>query len=218
MKITNRNRNFYLSKGYDLSNNVTFIKVEDLSKFSHAKIDVKCEICCRCKEINYFKYWKNKNRYNIYSCSNKCSMIKNQKTCLEKFGYIHQNMDKNIKAKIINTKIERGMISYDYENFESYRRIVDNYTNITRKILFNSWDGNDYYDGEYIKDNLKLNSNDNKYPSVDHKISVLYGFNNNISPEEISNVENLCITTRINNSTKNSLNEISFKIRNPLTE
>jgi hypothetical protein len=217
VRITNRNRKLYNLKGYNTNLEHCTIKIEDVSNFSHCKIDVKCELCNKNKSITYFKYWKNKNNYGIYSCSNKCSMIKNQKTCLNKYGFIHQNMDKDIKNKIIKTKIENGIISYNHIDYGSYRRVVDNYTNLNKKELFNRWDGVDYYDGSYIRNNYNLHFNDDKYPSIDHKISVLYGFNNNISPEEISNVENLCITTRINNSTKNSLNEISFKMRNPLT-
>ena len=47
---------------------------------------------------------------------------------------------------------------------------------------------------------------DKSYPTIDHKISVFNGFINNISPEEISQLENLCITKRTNNSKKNSNN------------
>ncbi len=42
------------------------------------------------------------------------------------------------------------------------------------------------------------------YPTIDHKISVHYGFINNINPEEISSLENLCLTKRRINSKKNS--------------
>jgi hypothetical protein len=42
------------------------------------------------------------------------------------------------------------------------------------------------------------------YPTIDHKVSVLYGFKNGIEPEEISKLDNLCITKRILNIIKGS--------------
>jgi hypothetical protein len=45
-----------------------------------------------------------------------------------------------------------------------------------KKDLLENWDGYDYYDGEYIKDNFCLYSNDKNYPTMDHKISCYYGF------------------------------------------
>jgi len=70
--------------------------------------------------------------------------------------------------------------------------------------LFENWDGYDYYDGEYIKNNFNLHGLDNNYPTIDHKISVSYGFKNNIEPEKIADISNLCITKKINNSKKSS--------------
>ncbi len=40
------------------------------------------------------------------------------------------------------------------------------------------------------------------YPSIDHKISLFYGFENNMNPEEIGSIDNLCITKRYINSIK----------------
>ena len=68
------------------------------------------------------------------------------------------------------------------------------------------------YDNEYIKDNLQFDCNDRRYPTIDHKISVKNGFINNIDPSIIGNVENLCITKRCINSSKNSKNEKDFHI------
>ena len=59
-----------------------------------------------------------------------------------------------------------------------------------------------FYDGEYIKDNLKLKYSDKKYPTLDHKISVLYGFQNNMTIDEINCLENICVTKRSINSSK----------------
>jgi hypothetical protein len=69
--------------------------------------------------------------------------------------------------------------------------------------LLESWDGYDFYDGEYIKNNFQLHYFDNKYPTIDHKISIYDGFISGISPVEISNIKNLCFTKRITNIIKN---------------
>jgi hypothetical protein len=76
-----------------------------------------------------------------------------------------------------------------------------------------------YYDGEYIKDNIKLKSGNRLYPTIDHKISVYYGFLNNISVDDISDIKNLCVTKSHLNSKKRDLNEDEFinryKIKRP---
>ena len=71
----------------------------------------------------------------------------------------------------------------------------------------------------YIKENLILDSNDNNYPNIDHKISIYEGFINNISVYEIANINNLCVTKRIHNLRKNIKTENDFKIilKNELT-
>ena len=129
---------------------------------------------------------------------------------MEKYGVLHQNQIKENVYKILYTKIKKGLVSYDFDDFRSYRRVVDNFTNHNKKTLFENWDGRDYYDGEFILNYFDLDSNNQKYPSIDHKISVLYGYNNNISPEEISSLSNLCVTKRKNNSFKSSLNELDY--------
>ena len=57
---------------------------------------------------------------------------------------------------------------------------------------------------------LKLNSNDKNYPTIDHKISIFCGFKNGISCI-IGNINNLCITKRGINSSKNKKNHNEFK-------
>lgn len=88
--------------------------------------------------------------------------------------------------------------------------MIDNKLDLIRDNVIESWSGHDYYDGEYIKDNLKLDSKDRLYPSIDHKISVHHGFMNNINVDEISNIENLCVTKSYINSKKGSLSEFEF--------
>jgi hypothetical protein len=95
-------------------------------------------------------------------------------------------------------------------NYKNYWLKVKVITNKYKKELFENWDGLDFYDGEYIKDNFILPSGNKEYPTIDHKISVNYGYINNISPEDIGKLENLCITKRTINSRKNKNNNIKI--------
>ena len=72
-------------------------------------------------------------------------------------------------------------------------------------MLYKDWNGLDFYDNEIIKENKNIDSNDVSYPTIDHKISVKNGFDNNIEPIKIGELDNLCITKRCNNSSKGSL-------------
>ena len=81
-------------------------------------------------------------------------------------------------------------------------------------ILYENWDGYDYYDGEYIKGNFSHSPLSSLYPTIDHKISTYFGFINNIEPEEISSLENLCITKKKINSQKRELTDYQFPLSN----
>ena len=61
-----------------------------------------------------------------------------------------------------------------------------------------------------ILNNFKLDHNDPNYPTIDHKISVYYGFKNSIDPNIIGSIDNLCITKRSINSSKRHLIEEEF--------
>lgn len=144
---------------------------------------------------------------------------KSYNTMIERYGvkYSYQNqeiknkflenLDETIK-KTIKTKIKKGLM-VDYENYstyQEYRKIVESVTRKYKKELYNNWTGFDFYDNEYIKENSNLESKNKLYPTIDHKISILYGFKNKIDPNIIGSIDNLCITKRSNNSKKHSKN------------
>ena len=138
---------------------------------------------------------------------------KTKKTNISKYGVCHPMQLQSLKNKIRETNISIGRwYTHDVNLYLGYRKIVDKITKLNKKILMEKWDGFDYYDGDYIKNNFELPPRDRNYPTIDHKKSILYGFLNNLSPEEISSLDNLCITKLWINSTKNSKNEFDFKI------
>ena len=129
-------------------------------------------------------------------------------TCLERYGVEHPSQYYKIKERtLLSRNCNRR---YDLSEYEIYRYKVDKLTSKNKKKLYEMWNGYDYYENIYIKDNFILNFRCSDYPSIDHKKSVFYCFLNNISQEECSNIDNLCITTRSNNSKKNRKNEKEF--------
>lgn len=138
---------------------------------------------------------------------------------IEKFGHISPfgniEIQKKIKERFIYKSLEKESKFYGntylINEYRLYRRKIQYHTYKVKKELFSNWDGIDYYDGEYIKDNLTLDKNDSKFPTIDHKKSSFFGFINNIDPFEISNIKNLCITKRVNNLMKSILSEELFK-------
>lgn len=130
-------------------------------------------------------------------------------TCLEKYGYENPMSNEIIKNKMIQTKLEKGIYLSDEQRteYKNYWLKVKKETNKHKKELFEKWDGTDYYDGENIIDNFLLTSGNKKYPTIDHKTSVSYGFKNNIPPKTIGNIDNLCITKRSINSSKGKNNQ-----------
>ena len=128
------------------------------------------------------------------------------KTCLSKYGVKNPSFNKDILLKSKSTKIKNNNQIPDelLSDFELYRRKVRVLTKKSKIQLLEFWNGFDFYDGEYIKDNFKLKYYDKKYPTIDHKISILNGFIDKIPEEKIASLDNICFTKKIINSTKNS--------------
>lgn len=80
-KIISKLRN----NGYKVNiGDIVDIKISELSKHSHIRIDVICDICYRETNIKYLDYNKvTNNNTETYYCD-KCKNIKSNKTCLEK--------------------------------------------------------------------------------------------------------------------------------------
>jgi hypothetical protein len=199
------------------------VNIKKNNKFACSKCGYKKNI-----ELNLLKYGveytlnleevkKSRFKTNIEKYGSKSpfssNIIKNKskKTNIEKYGFENVFQNKEIIDKIKQTNFNNKRWSLDYNNYLIYRRRVKLLTNKVKMELLEEWNGYDYYDNEYIKENLNLHYNDRLYPTIDHKISVLNGFNNGLSPEFISNINNLCITKKYINSKKSNLNYNEFK-------
>ncbi len=147
-----------------------------------------------------------RERYNNENYNN---FEKYKKTCLSKY-----DVDNFIKTEIFRLNMEKDghWVSLESRSdFELYKRAVKKETRKWKKILYKNWNGFDFYTGkklithkEWKEKFPNINpSNNPDQPSIDHKISVVYGYKNKICPEIIGNIENLCICSRDTNVRKN---------------
>ena len=82
------------------------VRVSDLPKGSHAKVEVACDYCGKIKEIAYRDYLKNHDE-ELGDCCVKCRPIKYEHTMLEKYGVKNSSLMPDTKAKIIATNREK---------------------------------------------------------------------------------------------------------------
>jgi len=121
VKIVGKTQKYYKEKNYNCNvNDIIDIKIEDLSKGSHYKINVKCDICNNEKMLSYKNYLKNIKKHNIYACSEKCAQFKNKKTNLKKYGSENVFQCDKFKEKIKNTNLKRYG-SENYNNREKFK-------------------------------------------------------------------------------------------------
>ncbi len=208
------------------------IKIEHLKKTSHYLVECSCDICGKIKKLPYKSYISYTINDGFYFCHKCCMIKKKEtclkkygveftlqektirekinKTCLEKYGSVCylstseylNDIDNKKRIKNKNIASGRWISDDDLRPFLLYKRRCRTLTDKNKKKLFNEWDGYDFYDNEYIRPYLSLRFTDKKYPTIDHKISIFYGFKNNITPEIISHINNLVITKRTINSSK----------------
>lgn len=194
-----------------------FSKTDEFKKNISDKKDI---ILSKMKKTFYEKYgieFYSKTKEFKENLKNKKTEIVEsiKKTCLERYGVDNVSKVPHIMNKMKKTKIEKGIILPDelLTEWELYKREVKKVTNLFKKELFEKWNGYDYYDSEFIKGNLSYSHINKNYPTIDHKISVYYGFVNNIPPVEIGHISNLCITKRFINSKKRELIESEFQLK-----
>jgi len=186
--------------------NKSFIEQKLLEKFNVINPSQLNWVQDKIKQTNLEKFGVE------YSLQSKEVKERSKSTNLLKYGTEYSCQSNIIKEKILNTKIRNGnaIDPVFLSEFNIYRKEVDNITKKSKKELFNNWNGYDFYDNEYIKENLNLHYNSPIYPTIDHKKSIYYGFQNNIPAKEIGNLSNLCITKRQINIKKNKKTEIEF--------
>jgi hypothetical protein len=150
----------------------------------------------------------NKNNANKF-CSNKCvseSMKKNSSELklADRAANARKSWNDNSWKKSVETRTKNGhVINWDKAEWKQYWKRCDWLTRKIRQQMLEIWDGYDYIDNEYIKDNLTLHFTHGDYPTLDHLKSRSQCFKENISPYDATKPENLKWTKRRNNSSKN---------------
>lgn len=119
----------------------------------------------------------------------------------------HGNPNYNNPNKMIETKVSKGILRDERSDmkFKDYKNRVRSRTNTKRSQIFSEWDGYDFYTGIHIKENLSLPHTNELYPTIDHKIPIVIAYKMGLSVEEAASVENICVTTRKNNSIKRDM-------------
>lgn len=218
ISISYRNITHYRKLGYNpvLNKNLEIL-IKDLPTSSHVKLPTICSICGTENNLLYYKYIENVKRCGFYSCK-KCSIGKKNIKRIENGGGIYINKNDNILKKSLSC-INNDIITYSEDLYDDchindsyllYRNECRRITNSNVKKLISDWNGIDYYTKEDISNNFNLPHNDPDYPTIDHKDSIYFGFVNNIKPDEIGSINNLCVTKRSINSTKRDLCELDF--------
>ena len=98
-----------------LSNNI-----KGLTRGSHQKIDVVCDICGKERNMEYRTYFKLTNSLEDKYYCHKCSRIKAEKTNLNKYGCIAPLQNEEILKKMINTNLEKYGVEHSSQ-LEEYK-------------------------------------------------------------------------------------------------
>lgn len=210
----------------DNCGNETNIKYQDYLKIFNKNNKYICEKCRQIDFLNYNNSKKDLMKQNRLSATKEKYGVDNvfqlelvkdkmKKTFIEKYGFEHFRQSDQVKEDEKQLRIKNGRQIPDdkLSDYDIYKKKVKCYTRKEKNKLYNNWNGLDFYDNENIIENKKLHYNSDLYPHIDHKISIFEGFKNKIDPSIIGNIDNLCITKRINNLSKGSLYSIPKRLK-----
>jgi len=219
-------RDRYGADGYTQTEEWAKKKKETVQKRYGVDHNFQIEKCvqARQKSLQDNKQVINEKRRAFWTESNTDQVNENRsKSVQQKYGIDNVLQLPHIKALIRQKHYESGkwLVGNIRTDYMKYRVQVDWITrkqnDVKKLIQENIYD---YYteerlvhNNEYIKlfPDKRLTTNPMQ-PTIDHKISVFYGFQNNIPPEEIADINNLCVCSRRTNSSKGRLTESEFKV------
>lgn len=191
----------------NLLNNKGCPKCANVISPSQAEAEQKVRKICEEKNYELTKSFVYKNALKTIlhlKCENNHTWISTYNNFVNgKYGCLKCSF---IKIRKLNEQNNIWTKEELIPKFRKYKIKVHCLTRRNKKLLLQNWNGLDFYDSEYIKNNFNLNPNDSKYPTIDHKISIFEGYKNEIQPEEISKINNLVITKRYLNRSKSIKN------------
>lgn len=137
--------------------NNRLIKSSDLSKFSHVKLDVMCDVCGIIKNIAKYRHSKSCDKNDgKYYCNN-CKWIKYEKTCIDKYGCKNASSNDDIKERRKDSvKMKHGVenvFQHDIVKIKIKKTCIDKYVDNPSKC-------------QSVKNKI-LNTFNNKY-GIDH--------------------------------------------------
>ena len=164
--------------------------------------------CSHCSvDVRYFPNSKHKGNKQVF-CSNKCQgewmeQHSQELGLADRAKHMFKSWGKESWKKGLETRKENGNIITEH-SWKQYWKKCDYLTQKIRKQMIQGWDGYDYIDGEYIRENLDLHYSHKRYPTLDHVVPRSECFKQGLTPEEATQPSNLKWTTRINNSKKHN--------------
>jgi len=119
IKTTNKNITHYKKLGYDInSGDIINIPPNHLPNACKLKINVKCDVCSKEKNISYHSYKRNIDNQGYYACSSKCAYEKNIITNNKRFGVDNFTKTEEYNKKTKKTKKEK----YGNENYTNIEK------------------------------------------------------------------------------------------------
>lgn len=100
VRLNKNNRDYYKSKGYEISDNVKLlpVKVFDLNRNSKYKVHVKCDICGKENNITLKDYNNNVERnHGTYVCHSCSIQVRHNKTLQERQKHYMEQLEKICK-------------------------------------------------------------------------------------------------------------------------
>jgi endogenous inhibitor of DNA gyrase (YacG/DUF329 family) len=158
--------------------------------------------CAQCNTPIRF-YPSQQNKFCSNQCQGKWVKENMGEERAERAAHMRKSLSDESWKKGLETRKKNGNVIENFD-WKQYWKRCDWLTRKIRKQMLENWDGYDYIDGEYIKDNLKLHYSDKNYPTLDHIKPRSQCFKEGLSPYEATCFENLKWTKRINNSKKHS--------------
>ena len=202
--INSKNLKHYLSLGYKnlkCRKTTIIVPIEHLPKGSKLKVKVKCdnENCYKEQEIEYRLYLKNIEKYNIYTCSEKCAhkVGKHDRTKMKKYGDPNYNNREQFLetmngnwSKVVKKVKQTKLKNHGDEKYNNKEK-----TKLTKEIKY----GNPTYNNsEQTKQtNIKRYGTENYSQTKECKESVTKTWKNK-TREELDETNNKRIETCLN--------------------
>lgn len=145
VKWNSRNKKYYTDLGYiftKMGDDVE-IKIDDLSKGSNVRVEIRCDYCHQLYSTQWDTYYRLKQKINCSDCCNspKCTGQKSKEsmlllhgvdcsikipevkekivnTCLKKYGVKNPFANKNVQKKIRDTNLKKYGVEFSLQNYE----------------------------------------------------------------------------------------------------